>query len=175
MSNNLSERLLLLINIKVDAQRRFKEMEKKSGIGSDRWSAFSLGRQRPTAEMIEAAGKIWPEHAFWLLTGIEDQTYGHLEPSAKTKYESELARIEFEESLKKQLASDKIMSELADQTFINDLIVLKSEVKDKKVEDARFSRWQRAIELGGTNAIMGLESEYWMDYVYKKKKPKYED
>jgi ribosome-associated translation inhibitor RaiA len=30
--------------------------------------------------MIEAAGKAWPEDAFWLTTGISDPAYGHVAP-----------------------------------------------------------------------------------------------
>ena len=55
-------------------QRRFKQLEEWTGIASDRWSAVSLGRQRPTAEMIEALCTRYPEMALWLTTGRTDRT-----------------------------------------------------------------------------------------------------
>lgn len=53
-------------------QRKFKQLEEWTGVASDRWSALSLGRQRPTAEMIEGLCKHFPELALWITTGTTD-------------------------------------------------------------------------------------------------------
>jgi hypothetical protein len=92
--SNLSTRLLAAIKSGTSKKRSYKELEEQTGIPSDRWSAFALGRQRPTAEMIETACKIWPEHAFWIVTGVEDKKYGHaavaeLDPNAPSTFEKD--------------------------------------------------------------------------------------
>jgi hypothetical protein len=80
---SLSTRLLSLIDVKVSGGKRFKQLEELTGIGARRWNAFSLGNQQPTIEMIEAVSKLWPQHAFWLATGIEDSTCGHTDPALR--------------------------------------------------------------------------------------------
>lgn len=77
---NLSSRLRAIIFEKTTDYRRFKQLEDLTAIQADTWKSWYHGRQRPTAEMIEAAGKTWPEYAFWLTTGISDPDYGHVAP-----------------------------------------------------------------------------------------------
>lgn len=67
--DNLPSRLLYIAAQLFPAYRRFKALEEKTGISSDRWKAFFLGRQRPTVEMIEGFGNAFPEYSEWLLTG----------------------------------------------------------------------------------------------------------
>ena len=78
--SSLGIRLLSLIETKIQGGKRFKQLEELTGIGARRWNAFSLGSQQPTIEMIEAVSKTWPQHAFWLATGIEDSWAGHTNP-----------------------------------------------------------------------------------------------
>lgn len=73
----LDERMHSLITSKTEEYRRFKALDAATGIPSDTWKSWYHGRQRPTAEMIEAVCKRWPEHAFWLSTGITDEKHGH--------------------------------------------------------------------------------------------------
>lgn len=77
---SLAKRLLDLLETKVQGGKRFKQLEELSAINARRWNAFSLGSQQPTVEMIEAVCRLWPQHAFWLATGIEDSTTGHTDP-----------------------------------------------------------------------------------------------
>jgi hypothetical protein len=79
-TENLQNRLIELIKVATLEHRRFKQLEELTGIPADRWKNFWLGRQRPTAEMIEAVCQNWPEYAFWLVTGICDSEYGHCAP-----------------------------------------------------------------------------------------------
>jgi len=65
----LVNRLITILNIETSPRNRFKLMQDKTGIGKDSWAAVYHGRQRPTAEIIEAAAKLWPEYAFWMTTG----------------------------------------------------------------------------------------------------------
>jgi hypothetical protein len=68
-TETLAGRMLFLIQATTQEHRRYKELEEKTGVPADRWKAFALGRQRPTAEMIEAIGSKFPNHCEWLLTG----------------------------------------------------------------------------------------------------------
>ncbi|MDO8067907.1 hypothetical protein [Janthinobacterium sp. SUN206] len=77
---NLSSRLKAVVIEKTTEYRRFKQLEDLTSVQADTWKSWYHGRQRPTAEMIEEAGKNWPEYAFWLTTGISDPDYGHIAP-----------------------------------------------------------------------------------------------
>jgi hypothetical protein len=77
---NLSDRLQAVVVETTPEYRRFKQLENLTNVQADTWKSWFHGRQRPTAEMIEAAGKAWPEYAFWLTTGISDPAYGHIAP-----------------------------------------------------------------------------------------------
>jgi hypothetical protein len=79
---NLSSRLKAVVTEQTTDYRRFKQLEDLTSIPADTWKSWYHGRQRPTAEMIEAAGKEWPEYAFWLTTGISDPDYGHVAPGS---------------------------------------------------------------------------------------------
>jgi hypothetical protein len=79
----ISERLLLLIDLKMQTGKRFKSLEALTGVPARKWNSFTLRKQESTIEMIEAASKIWPQHAFWLATGIEDAAVGHTNPSMR--------------------------------------------------------------------------------------------
>lgn len=72
-----------MINQKLNSSKKFRTLEGLTGLGSRKWNSFALGEQKATAEMIEAASKIWPQHAFWLATGIEDAAVGHTDPSMR--------------------------------------------------------------------------------------------
>ncbi|GAB2899412.1 hypothetical protein GCM10027202_29150 [Microvirgula curvata] len=79
-TTSLQGRLWLVIESEISSNRRFKELEERTGIPSDRWKALSLNRQRPTAEMIEAVCREWPQYAFWISTGVSDPDFGHVAP-----------------------------------------------------------------------------------------------
>lgn len=78
----LADRLRLVMATHTSSTRRFAELQELSGnaISADSWKNVWHGRQRPTVEMIELVGQRWPEHAFWLVTGIPYPAGGHEEP-----------------------------------------------------------------------------------------------
>lgn len=82
----LSDRVVAVINATTAESRRFKELEELTGIAAVSWRQTYQKRQRPTAEMIEAIAKKWPQHAFWLVTGIPDPDYGHVAPASTGTY-----------------------------------------------------------------------------------------
>lgn len=51
-----------------------------TGIGGQSWRSAFARRQKPTLAMLMAMAHLWPEHAFWLVTGITDAASGHVAP-----------------------------------------------------------------------------------------------
>lgn len=76
MSSTISSRLSEVIEQFTDKYRRNKKLEEVTGIDAERWSAFNLGRQRPTAEMLEAICKALPGICLWLMTEKTDNAIG---------------------------------------------------------------------------------------------------
>lgn len=77
----IAQRFVELINAHTVEGRRFTELEKFSGIAAVSWrKAYNAG-QRPTAEMLEALARRWPQHAFWLATGLTDNEFSHTAPN----------------------------------------------------------------------------------------------
>lgn len=74
---DITTRLDTLIRAMTSDRRRAKELEALTGIPGTSWKNVLSSKQRPTCHMIEAAAKQWPEHAFWLATGLTDAKYGH--------------------------------------------------------------------------------------------------
>lgn len=70
-----------LIEAKTSAGKRFVELEDATQIPRNTWRSFWSNGTRPSAPLLESLCKAWPQHAFWLMTGIEDALYGHVSPS----------------------------------------------------------------------------------------------
>ncbi|VVE53067.1 hypothetical protein PAQ31011_04841 [Pandoraea aquatica] len=77
----MRERICELIEHVTAPDRCWREMEGFTGIPSKRWQNVARDLQRPTSEMIEAIGLIWPQFAFWLVTGRTDEASGHISPA----------------------------------------------------------------------------------------------
>ncbi|OXH93232.1 hypothetical protein CA830_08850 [Burkholderia multivorans] len=98
---NIADRMQAIIDANTSEGRRFKTLEEMSGIAAVSWRKAYLRGQRPTAEMIEAVAQKWPQHAFWLVTGIPDPDYGHVAPLSTGTYtvvkgkEQEHSTLEF--------------------------------------------------------------------------------
>lgn len=73
----LKSRLLALLRTQMEEKGQNKNLEALTGIKATHWRDLFAGKQRPTAEMVEAAARLWPQHAFWLVTGISDAEHGH--------------------------------------------------------------------------------------------------
>lgn len=106
----IGKRFTLLIKKMTHESRRFKELEELSGIAAVSWrKAFTHG-QRPTAEMIEVVSRAWPQHAFWLATGIDDSTRGH--NSAEEGFIEEDGWADWERQLRLDELSRKVAGRL---------------------------------------------------------------
>jgi hypothetical protein len=77
----ITDRLLKIIEAETDQRNRFKALEDETGIGKDSWAAAWHRKQRPTADMIEAIAKRWPDYAFWLACGDTEPERGHIAPA----------------------------------------------------------------------------------------------
>lgn len=77
---SLTSRMKTLIDLRTDKRGKFVQLEELTGLPSESWKSFYYGKQRPNPDMIEALGCAWPEYVFWLITGFEDNEYGHVAP-----------------------------------------------------------------------------------------------
>lgn len=80
MRSDIIDRVVDVIRTSLSDRRRLKELEEETGIPSGSWKNVWSGKQRPTAHMIEAIARRWPQYAFWLVTGITDEANGHTAP-----------------------------------------------------------------------------------------------
>lgn len=79
----MRERIKILIKKKANPRTPWAHMEQLTGIRASTWQNFERGRQRANDEMLEALGQVWPQYAFWLMTGETDPEHGHLSPHEK--------------------------------------------------------------------------------------------
>ncbi|MDO6387650.1 hypothetical protein [Uliginosibacterium sp. 31-12] len=77
----------LLIESKLPKYGRFQRLEDLSKIKVSVWKSWWAGRQRATAQMVEAVALIWPEHAYWLATGDELPKEGLTNPARSPELE----------------------------------------------------------------------------------------
>lgn len=79
--SRIADRLRSLIDARTDKRGKFAQLEQLTLIPAENWKSFYYNRQRPNPDMIEALAVTWPECAFWLATGIEDEMHGHVDPT----------------------------------------------------------------------------------------------
>ncbi|KVP85431.1 hypothetical protein WJ95_17925 [Burkholderia ubonensis] len=82
MRSDILHRVHDVIHATTGERRRLKELEEETGIPATNWKNVWTGKQRPTAHMIEALARRWPQYAFWLATGLTDAQNGHTAPKA---------------------------------------------------------------------------------------------
>lgn len=81
----ITERLKILVNSKTTELKKYKELEELTRITAASWRSWWNRGGTPSGEMVEAVCTIWPECAFWLVTGIDDYTHGHHAASSKVR------------------------------------------------------------------------------------------
>lgn len=116
--NSINERFVELVEFKTSPGKRFKELEDNTKIPAVSWRKAFIGGQRPTSEMLEALAKLWPEHAYWLITGGTDNEFSHISPKAEsqldTPYQSRPAGAEY---LRLQVALSALYDSSTTQAF----------------------------------------------------------
>lgn len=76
--DNIVDRFKAVIRQNTSDKRRWAELEALTEIPATSWNKAWNGKQRPTAEMLQAVARLWPEYAFWLATGVTDAKHGHI-------------------------------------------------------------------------------------------------
>lgn len=74
-------RIKELADVELDPRRPWVDMEARTGISGRRWQNVVQGRQRASDDMLEALGRVWPQYAYWLMTGKTDEANGHTSPT----------------------------------------------------------------------------------------------
>ncbi|MFM0380475.1 hypothetical protein PQQ72_26055 [Paraburkholderia strydomiana] len=99
--------MLVLMQWFTKGKNDWKQLEEATGIKSVKWRHFQAGVIRASIDMFESLCKRFPEHAFWLSTGLADYEAGHTAPQvnvafpgsfgtffpSETSYSSEYFRI----------------------------------------------------------------------------------
>lgn len=76
---SIKERALILIEAQAASP---KQLEERTGIDRYRWQNLKNKEgQKATEEHLEALVKLWPEYAYWLVTGKTIPAVGQIEPS----------------------------------------------------------------------------------------------
>lgn len=73
----IHERAKALIDAKTSRSSRFQELSEITGISRESWKTYWNRGTKISGDMVEALAKAWPQHAFWLTTGITDAERGH--------------------------------------------------------------------------------------------------
>lgn len=97
---DIRDRLNAIVAVTVPGRGRFRQLEERFQIGQESWKATWHNKQRPTADMIQAVARAWPEFAFWLVCGVTDQLHGHrapdnVEPFPETRYSPRTAAAKY--------------------------------------------------------------------------------
>ncbi len=79
--NNISDRLKLIVKAETPEKGRFPFLESHSGINAATWRTWWTRGAAPNGYLVEAAGLLWPQYAFWLATGLTDVCNGHIDTS----------------------------------------------------------------------------------------------
>lgn len=78
----IEDRMILLLTERKNVGHGFWEwLADTTGIMSRRWRKLYARGQRATSDMVEAMAKVFPQYAFWLVTGVTDATNGHIAPA----------------------------------------------------------------------------------------------
>lgn len=79
-------RMLVLIQTLTKGKNDWKHIESLTGIKAVKWRHVNSGVTKPSIEMLEALCRAFPEHAFWLTTGLTDYEAGHTAPQVNVAF-----------------------------------------------------------------------------------------
>lgn len=75
--NNIATRLKLVLLTMTKDRGRYNWLEGQTGVPSTTWRMWWTRGGVPSGSLLEAAAKLWPFYAYWLLTGKTDMRCGH--------------------------------------------------------------------------------------------------
>lgn len=120
----ISERLKAVIEQETPEKGRPAKLEAITGVASETWRKFLSEKQKATVKMVEACSQQWPQYAFWISTGITDNTFGHLQPSTLSDYperkqRQQISRALFLEAINECNNTDRIAMEVGTEKVIH--------------------------------------------------------
>jgi hypothetical protein len=78
--NSLDSRARLILVSYLLGKKMFPILSKSTEIPMENWRSWWKRGVVPNGLIVEAIGKIWPQHAYWLTTGMTDLRCGHIMP-----------------------------------------------------------------------------------------------
>ncbi|MBL4799308.1 MAG: hypothetical protein JKY50_18035 [Oleispira sp.] len=63
-------------------------LEEKTGVVASRWNKVKTGQNEMRASDIDALILVWPEYAYWLVTGKEIEEVGQIGPLTKRTHKN---------------------------------------------------------------------------------------
>lgn len=105
MSTTMEDRVILLLNDlagstteetsgkgskRIGGHGFWERLAQLTGIASKRWRQVHARKQRVTSDMVEVLARTYPQHAFWLVTGITDALNGHVAPRSSLTFPERL-------------------------------------------------------------------------------------
>ncbi|MBK1889960.1 hypothetical protein Undi14_07910 [Undibacterium sp. 14-3-2] len=167
----ITDRVKNLISHKTTAAKRFKELEDLTKIPSGTWRTWWNKESRPSGEMIEAIGQIWPEYAFWLITGIQDSEYGHLRPTDTDDMELvDLTKFTSREDAVKQLNLLKLLKDATRKVFTTQLKMreLSYQYKHDHLIDSETYQWKMHDLYLSIEMALAIRNQHQISYAKMK-------
>lgn len=164
MRSDIIQRVLSVIRAKTSDRRRSKELEEETGIPDRNWKQVWNGKQRPTAHMIEALCRRWPEYAFWVATGITDEKNGHTAPKGAWTCNQDTSSSEAEEAAQRYFGIKMYYQDLvygpSGATSSN--YVLKKHPTDEEIEAAKAAmKAEQTDQQDLLDHFFGKDVEVW--------------
>ncbi|AJY03006.1 hypothetical protein AK36_6127 (plasmid) [Burkholderia vietnamiensis LMG 10929] len=86
---SIGQRMSLLVRRIVGERNDWRRLEELTGLKAVKWRHTYAGVTKPSLEMFEALCRLHPEHAFWLATGLIDESAGHTAAEADAAHEDD--------------------------------------------------------------------------------------
>jgi len=139
LKSEISKRLEQLIVTKLGEEKNFyAALERTTGVDRETWKHWYLKPNvvDPSVKLLKSAFELWPEHAFWLSTGLTDVGAGHVAPDDKMN--EFLTTQPDHEKIKKVKVATKYYWDCLEQ-----LQVGPTEDKDHQIAVVHFARMRR--------------------------------
>lgn len=79
----IQKRFIAIINAETHKYGKYVVLEELTGIKTSSWRKAFNGGQKPSLIMLEAFVKVWPQYAYWLISGYTDSQNGHIAPNGE--------------------------------------------------------------------------------------------
>lgn len=78
MADNIGARFLSVVLANTRESRRAAQLAALTDIPAASWQKALEQKQKPTLDMLQWVARLWPNNAFWLITGVTDARGGHV-------------------------------------------------------------------------------------------------